>query len=336
MIVASRPIRFLMLTIGGWIAVRTISLWPAAEALPDLIRVIAPPAVAAAVSPRANPPVVTGGAPYAPGDSAAGFARASPSIAPTPGPPATIVRAAAPLAFAAAPIIDSVDSDLAQPVATPGSDAPPVFVASRFSGSAWAIARPDGRATPFASQLGGSQTGIRLAYAIDQARRLAVTARFSSALDTRQREAAIGLDWKPTRLPIHVVVEHRIGIEEARGGPAIGAIGGVGPTLVGAGFRFEAYGQTGVIARDGGEAFADGSMRLARPIARRDRATLDIGVGGWGGAQRGAARLDIGPSIGATLPVGRRSLRLSADWRQRVAGNARPNSGPALSIGTDF
>jgi hypothetical protein len=29
-------------------------------------------------------------------------------------------------------------------------------------------------------------------------------------------------------------------------------------------------------------------------------------------------------------------VRLSIDWRQRIAGRARPGSGPALSIGSDF
>jgi len=52
--------------------------------------------------------------------------------------------------------------------------------------------------------------------------------------------------------------------------------------------------------------------------------------------QRGAARLDIGPSLGLALPLGTRTLRLAADWRQRIAGPSRPNSGPALSLGTDF
>ena len=63
---------------------------------------------------------------------------------------------------------------------------------------------------------------------------------------------------------------------------------------------------------------------------------LDLGIGAWGAAQRGAARLDIGPSAAITLPLGTRALRVSFDWRQRIAGDARPVSGPALSIGPDF
>jgi hypothetical protein len=36
------------------------------------------------------------------------------------------------------------------------------------------------------------------------------------------------------------------------------------------------------------------------------------------------------------LPVRSHSLRLSLDWRERVAGNAMPRSGPALTLGADF
>ncbi|VVT20968.1 hypothetical protein SPHINGO361_150133 [Sphingomonas sp. EC-HK361] len=63
---------------------------------------------------------------------------------------------------------------------------------------------------------------------------------------------------------------------------------------------------------------------------------MDSGLGAWGGAQREASRLDIGPSIVALVPVGRQRARLTIDWRQRVAGNARPGSGLALTIGADF
>ncbi|MBS0285465.1 MAG: hypothetical protein JSS15_13700, partial [Proteobacteria bacterium] len=58
-------------------------------------------------------------------------------------------------------------------------------------------------------------------------------------------------------------------------------------------------------------------------------------LGAWGGAQRGAARLDVGPAAGVAVPAAM-PLRISLEWRQRIAGDARPGSGPALSIGADF
>ena len=113
-------------------------------------------------------------------------------------------------------------------------------------------------------------------------------------------------------------------------------IGGVNPVDVAAGFRLEAYGQAGVIGRDGGEAFADGAVRLARPVATLGRVRLDAGGGSWGAAQKGASRLDVGPSLSATLPIGKQPVRLSLDWRQRAAGNAAPGSGLVLTMGADF
>ncbi|MBS1239358.1 MAG: hypothetical protein H6R45_64, partial [Proteobacteria bacterium] len=58
--------------------------------------------------------------------------------------------------------------------------------------------------------------------------------------------------------------------------------------------------------------------------------------GAWGGAQKGAARLDIGPSASLQLKLGEANSRVSMDWRFRVAGEARPASGPALTISAGF
>jgi len=198
------------------------------------------------------------------------------------------------------------------------------------------IVRGSSSATPFAPQLGGSQAGVRLTYAITENRRLAVAGRLSTALASRQREAAIGIDWQPTTLPIHIVAEQRIGIEQARGGPSLNVIGGFGPTPVAGRLQLDAYARGGAIARDGVEGFIDGAVRLNHPIATLGPARLDLGLGAWGGAQRGASRLDAGPSASLALPVAGQNLRISLDWRQRLAGRAAPSSGPALSIGIDF
>ena len=116
----------------------------------------------------------------------------------------------------------------------------------------------------------------------------------------------------------------------------MGIIGGYGPAAIAPGVRIEAYGQAGAIARDGIEAFVDAAARLTHPTARIGRARLDLGVGAWGSAQRGAARFDLGPTAGLAVPMAGRNLRLALDWRERVAGGARPGSGPAFTIGSDF
>lgn len=221
------------------------------------------------------------------------------------------------------------------PAEIPGAPLAAPSAGSRLRGSGWLIVR-GGETAPFVPQLGGSQAGVRLTYALDQAARLAVAGRFSTALGGRQREAAIGLDWQPTRLPVHVFAEQRIGIEQARGGPSVGLIGGFGPTSIAGPIMLDGYAQAGVIARRGAEGFADGALRLSRTVAQVGAARLELGIGAWGGAQRGAARLDAGPMASAVLPVATASLRLSLEWRERLAGQAAPASGPALSIGTDF
>lgn len=177
---------------------------------------------------------------------------------------------------------------------------------------------------------------MRLAYALGTARRVAVVGRIASPLSGTGQEAAVGVEWRPTRLPVRLVAEQRIGINDAAGGPSLGLVGGAGPLPVGEGFRLEGYGQAGMIKRAGIIGYADGSVRINRQVAMIGDSPIDVGGGSWGVIQPGAARLDLGPSIGARLPIGANRVRLSLDWRQRVAGSARPGSGPALSIGADF
>ncbi|MFT3978003.1 MAG: hypothetical protein QM688_12960, partial [Sphingomonas bacterium] len=141
-------------------------------------------------------------------------------------------------------------------------------------------------------------------------------------------------DWRPTHLPVHLFVEQRIAIAGTRGGPSAGVIAGLPPTPVAAGFALDAYGQAGGIARDGGECFADGAARLMRPVGT-GKARIELGLGAWGGAQRGASRLDVGPAASVVVPAVR-PIRVSLEWRERIAGGARPSSGLALSIGADL
>ena len=47
------------------------------------------------------------------------------------------------------------------------------------------------------------------------------------------------------------------------------------------------------------------------------------------------ARSLIAPRYRLTMQV-RRNVKVHLDWRQRVAANARPGSGPALTLAGDF
>jgi len=346
---AGRPLRFLALVIVGWTAGRVAMLWP--PFVSDMP--VHPPfgqrgpkaiVVASASLALARRGVVRVGTMHNKVEQA--LVPDAPLVGPIPSD-----RDPDRSAFASPSVTrgDSLQPILQQTLDQDvshvrlGSAFPPLTSpnrpgGSRWSGGFWSIVRNQGQIgeAPFGGQLGGSQAGIRLAYALGQSRRVAVVGRFATPLEGAGREAAIGLEWRPTRLPIRLVAEHRIGIDGGGGGPSIGAIAGVGPMSIGAAFRFEAYGQIGLIERGGIIGFADGAARIHRTIASVGGARLDVGAGLWGGIQPGSQRLDIGPSMGVSIPVAARRVRVSLDWRERVAGLARPSSGLALTVGSDF
>jgi hypothetical protein len=224
---------------------------------------------------------------------------------------------------------------------TPGSGpipgaAPPVLpnvLPSRWRLSGWAIARPGGGDPRLVPLLGGSQAGARVSYALDARHRAALFARVATPLSGGGGDQAVGIEVRSDAAPVTAFVEvrHRAGLGLA---PGAGIYGGLSADA--AGFRLEGYGQAGIIGGRAASAFAEGQARATRRVAGARGFDVDAGAGLWGAAQRGAARLDVGPTLGVALPLGRGHARLTFDWRQQVAGNARPGSGPALSLGTDF
>ncbi|WP_294258765.1 hypothetical protein [uncultured Sphingomonas sp.] len=207
---------------------------------------------------------------------------------------------------------------------------------SRWSGSAWFVLRPGQGigAAPAAGQLGGSQYGVRVVRTLDRRGRLAAIGRIAGPLRGKGAELALGFEWQPARLPLRISVEERFGVDGIPGGPGLGAAAGV--TRDDTRFRLEAYGQAGAILRARLEPYADGALRLTRTVAQTRAAALGVGIGTWGAAQRGVQRLDIGPTLVTSVPIGALQARIALDWRQRIAGNARPGSGVALTLGSDF
>jgi len=224
-------------------------------------------------------------------------------------------------------------SGLAETAATAGQPAN-----TRWSGSAWALVRGGGHATALSpGQVGGGQAGARILYRID--RQISAAARISTAIGgARQTEAAVGLDWKPVdALPVHLMAERRIAIDRGgRNAWTLGAAGGVYDVRIAPGWRLDAYGEAGVVGVHRRDLYADGAARIARSIDMGGGTSLAIGGGLWGAAQPGASRLDVGPSAVLRLPVEHRSVAVALDWRERVLGHARPGSGLALTIATDF
>lgn len=204
--------------------------------------------------------------------------------------------------------------------------------------SSWLVVRGRGASVgaPGAAQLGGGQAGLRVVVPLVPSAGFSGFARLSAPLAGTGREAAMGLEWRPGRLPVRIVAGRRFSLDHAAGGLELGVLGGVDSVRLPAGFSLEGYGQAGAIQRHRIEPYADGALRVLRPIARLGPVGIALGIGGWGGAQRDAARFDLGPSAAFSLPVAGRSVRLSLDWRQRLAGAARPGSGPVLTLGSDF
>ena len=91
------------------------------------------------------------------------------------------------------------------------------------------------------------------------------------------------------------------------------------------------YGQAGIVGLRARDLFVDGSVRVSAPVG-----PVEVGAGAWGAAQPGAARLDVGPASPTGCRCAAPTVRLEADWRFRVAGDAAPGSGPALTLAADF
>lgn len=206
----------------------------------------------------------------------------------------------------------------------------------RLGASAFLFVRDDidGSALAPGGTLGGSQAGARLTYRLnrDASRPLALSARaYLPLARPGGAEAAVGLDWRPiAALPVNLLVERRQAIgREGRSDFSLTLYGGVDRPIARDRLRLEAYGQAGIVGTS--DLFADGAARLTARAG-----PLRVGAGAWGGAQPGVERLDIGPHASARLPVGRTAVAVAAEWRFRIAGDAAPASGPALTVSTGF
>jgi hypothetical protein len=323
-----RPLRFLALVAVGWVAIRVAILWVETGSLPEAIRSFAAPGIAS-LPPREHSAVI--------------------ALKPGVGPAASVpvARALAPPRYVGDPVrmrmalLNQLQFGDAEYTDSPALLAPALFTVpaqaragpvNRWSASAWVTARPgSGLAVAPGGQLGGGQAGVRLVYLLDPGRRISLFGRFVTPLSGPGREATLGVEWQPTRAPVRLVAEQRFAIDGGKSGPGLGMVAGLDRDV--AGFRLESYGQAGVVRRAQAEPYADGAARATHRIGH---SRFAIGAGIWGAAQRDAARFDAGPSATLAVPVAGHDFRFALDWRQRVAGSARPGSGVALTLGSDF
>lgn len=195
-----------------------------------------------------------------------------------------------------------------------------------------------GSANALGARYGGSQAAIQAAYRINPNDKIALDAvvRLQSALNEGDKELAAGVRVKPIdSLPVSIIAEHRFRPSSADGF-AVYAAGGKSAIPLPANFKLNLYGQAGASTAGQDTLFFDAQAVAERTIYKSGNFALSAGGGAWAGGQRDAQRLDIGPSVSVTLSSAKQNYRLSGDWRERVGGNAAPNSGVAITLSTDF
>ena len=168
---------------------------------------------------------------------------------------------------------------------------------------------------------------------------MSLTAGFSAPLNgVRGKEAAFGLSMRHGhRLPITAIIEHRIGLDKmGRNAVALLVASGASDVPIGRSSVLNGYVQAGIVGLHKRDGFLDGALSASRVISHDRNYTVGVGAGIWGAVQPGARRIDSGPEISIRWASRSTAFRASAQWRFRLAGDALPGSGPALSIGTDF
>ena len=180
-------------------------------------------------------------------------------------------------------------------------------------------------------QLGGSQAGARLSY--NFTRQIAATLRTTSDVSRRGGEVAAGMRIQPASgIPLWLTAERRQRIGRLGGGRNAFALffeSGVYDRPLPLRLSLDAYLQGGVVGFRSRDGFIDGALTLSRPVYKQ----FSAGLGVWGGAQPGIYRVDAGPRV--TMRV-RSNVKVHFDYRQRLAGNAQPGSGPAVTLAGDF
>lgn len=221
----------------------------------------------------------------------------------------------------------------------------------RWSLDAWAFWRQGSNAAPISQGrvpiYGASQAGANLQFRIDPASRFdprAYVRGYRALVSGGETEVAAGASARPfANIPLRLSAEVRA--TENRFGqsirPAVIAVSELPVQSLAAGFRLEAYGGAGYVGGKGATPFADGQIAVTRELAdvagpADTRARVSLGAGAWGGAQKDASRVDVGPTMRIDMTIGEVPARFSVDWREQVTGDAAPRSGVAATLSTRF
>ncbi|MCX7864327.1 MAG: hypothetical protein N2423_04710, partial [Novosphingobium sp.] len=194
----------------------------------------------------------------------------------------------------------------------------------RWSVDSWLLHRRGGRVSLangiLPATYGASQFGAVLRYRLapNSNLRPAAYLRTTSALNgSQEQEVAAGLSARPfARLPVAVAAELRATVRPGSSmmRPAVLAWTEMPPFDLPLKARGELYAQAGYVGGKFGTPFADGQLRVDRGVMAVGRAEVRAGGGAWAGVQKGASRVDVGPSATLGLPISRSaSARVGVD-----------------------
>jgi hypothetical protein len=217
----------------------------------------------------------------------------------------------------------------------------------RWSADGWLLLRPSGGPLALATTpaaYGSSQFGAVIRYDLrpESPVRTQLYLRATGAIGAsfRDRQAALGAAIRPfPKIPVVGLIEGRLqqGSDTVRVRPAVALVSELAPFPLPLGAVGEVYGQVGYVGGRDATGFFDAQATAERTVLSLTPGTeLAIGAGLWTGGQRGAARLDGGPRVVLHTRLGPLPVRAALDWRERVAGNASPGSGPVLTLAAGF
>lgn len=213
----------------------------------------------------------------------------------------------------------------------------------RWSGWAYVYLRDSGLGGSTAAPiLGGGQSAAQLAYGIDPlaARPLSIHARIAAAnSEPDSAQLAAGVSWRAIPA-LSLAVERLVPVgDSSRAAWNLRVAGGYdrpAPTRR-QWHDLSIYGELGIVGLHSRDLYGAGIVRVGERFAV-GRNSLMAGAGAWASVQRAdstVSRLEAGPSFRFHLSSPA-PLDVIADYRIHVAGNAKPGSGPVLTIVTGF
>lgn len=216
----------------------------------------------------------------------------------------------------------------------------------RWSGDAWLLVREGTGGGQFTGAVpatyGADQAGAVIRYSLAPGSSLQPQAygRASRALSADgEAEAAAGVALKLAR-GVPLTLHGELRATDRRSGtdvrPAAFVSTGLPRREIATGVEAEGYLQAGYVGGDYATGFVDGAATVKTPLVSTDDMRFAIGAGAWGGAQRDASRLDTGPTASTIVSTGKAAIRASVDYRFRIAGDAYPDSGIAVTLSASF